>query len=473
MEKKLRGGFTGNLGFILAAAGSAVGLGNLWRFPYLAAKDGGGLFILVYIILSLTAGFALMLTEIAIGRKTGLNPLQAYGVVHSKFKFLGVLATAIPLIIFPYYCVIGGWVTKYAASYITGGATTIYEKGAGSFFNGFITGEIEPLIWFFVFMAVTAVIVLLGVEKGIEKASKIIMPLLIFLILGIVIYSLTLKYTDANGVTRTAWEGVKIYLVPNFEGITVSKFFSILLDAFGQMFYSLSIAMGILITYGSYCKKDANLVTSVHRIELFDTGIALLAGLIIIPSVFVFQGTEGLSQSGPGLMFVSLPAIFEQMGAIGHVVGALFFVLVFFAALTSSISLMETVASTIIDRFHVTRKIATIITFVISLTVGAIVCLGYSIFYMEISLPNGTTGQILDILDYASNSVLMPIVALITCLLIGWFAKPGAVMEEVEIGLDGKPFRQRRLFVATVKFVAPVLLVIILLQAFNLFSFLG
>ena len=189
MEKKLRGGFTGNLGFILAAAGSAVGLGNLWRFPYLAAKDGGGLFILVYIILSLTAGFALMLTEISIGRKTGLNPLQAYGNVHPKFKFLGVLATAIPLIIFPYYCVIGGWVTKYAATYVTGGATNIYSNGAGSFFNGFITGEISPLIWFFIFMAITAVIVLLGVEKGIEKASKIIMPMLIVLILGIVIYS--------------------------------------------------------------------------------------------------------------------------------------------------------------------------------------------------------------------------------------------------------------------------------------------
>lgn len=473
MEKKSRGSFTGNIGFILAAAGSAVGLGNLWRFPYLAAKDGGGLFLVIYLILALTVGFSLMLTEIAIGRKTTLNPLQAYSSLHPKFKFLGVISTVVPALIFPYYCVIGGWVTKYAVTYATGSGTDIYENGAKSFFNGFITGEISPMIWFLLYMLITAVIVLLGVEKGIEKASKIIMPTLIVIIVGIAVYSLTLSYTDENGVTRTAWDGLKIYLIPSFEGVTVSKFFSILLDAFGQMFYSLSIAMGILITYGSYSGKDSNLIQSVHRIEIFDTGVALLAGLIIIPSVFVFQGQEGLAASGPSLMFISLPQIFEQMGFVGHIIGALFFVLVFFAALTSSISLMETVVSTIIDKFHIRRSIATVITFLLSVIMGGVVCLGYSIWYADIPLPNGQVGQILDVLDYVANSLLLPIVALLTCFLIGWCYKPDGILEEIQIGLDGKVFRQRKMYLVIIRFIAPVLLTVILLQAFNLFSFLG
>ena len=472
MENKSRGSFTGKLGFVLAAAGSAVGLGNLWRFPYLAAKDGGGLFVLMYIILSLTVGFALMAAEIAIGRKTGQSPMQAYGKLNSKFKFLGYIATLIPVIIFPYYCVIGGWVTKYAATYTFGGADGLYETGAGNFFSNFISANVEPLIWFFAFMAITAVIVVLGVEKGVEKASKILMPTLVLMILGIAIYSLTLSHTDAaTGETRTALQGLKIYLVPNFEGMTVSRFFTVLLDAFGQMFYSLSIAMGIMITYGSYCKKDNNLISSVNQIEIFDTGIALLAGLIVIPSVFVFQGTEGLSKSGPSLMFVSLPSVFEQMGVVGTVVGALFFILVFFAALTSSISLMETVASSIIDRFHLSRLKATLITFVFSLIVGLVVCLGYNVWYMEINLPNGAQNQqILDILDYVSNSIMLPLVALLTCVLVGWVYKPKGIIEEIEIGLNGKKFYRKGLFVAMIKFVAPVLLVIIMLQAFNLFA---
>ena len=476
MENTSRKGFTGSIGFVLAAAGSAVGLGNLWRFPYLAAKDGGGLFIMLYIILSLTVGFALMTAEISIGRKTGLSPLKAYGVLHPKFKFLGYLSTIVPVLIFPYYCVIGGWVTKYATTYTFGGTSELYETGASDFFGNFISANVSPIVFFLIYMAITAVVILLGVEKGIEKFSKIIMPALVLIILGIAIYSLTLSHTTETGETRTALEGLKIYLIPSFDGMTVSKFFSILLDAFGQMFYSLSIAMGILITYGSYCKKDSNLISSVNQIEIFDTGVALLAGLIVIPSVYVFQGTEGLSKSGPGLMFVSLPQIFEQMGTVGTVIGALFFVLVFFAALTSSISLMETIASSIIDKFNISRPKATVITFGFSVVVGLIVCFGYNILYAEIPLPNGADPaktQALDVLDYIANSILLPLVALVTCLLVGWFYKPKEIVEEIEIGLNGKRFYRQRMFEIIIKYVAPVLLVIIMLQAFNVFSFLG
>ena len=471
MENKQRGSFTGRIGFVLAAAGSAVGLGNLWRFPYLAAKNGGGLFILVYIILSLTFGFSLMTTEIAIGRKTGSSPLQAYTKINKRFGFLGIIATLVPMIIFPYYCVIGGWVTKYAATYAFGQSSNIYSTGAADFFTGFISADVSPIFWFCVFMVLSAVVVLLGVEKGIEKASKIMMPVLLLIVIGIAVYSLTLSFTDPEtNETRTAIDGLKIYLIPSFDGLTVSKFFTILLDASSQMFYSLSIAMGILITYGSYCRKEDDLAKSVNQIELFDTGVAVLAGLIVVPTVFAFQGEAGLEKSGPSLMFISLPTVFEQMGSIGSIIGALFFVLVLFAALTSSISLLETVASSLIDKFNIKRKTATVISFAISLTVGIIVCLGYNVLYAEIKLPNGSVGQILDVLDYISNNLMLPLVAFATCALV-WFCDTKTVTDEVKSNSNAK-FRREKLYIIMIKYVAPIILITILLQAFNFFAFL-
>ncbi len=472
MENKKRGSFTSNLGFILAAAGSAVGLGNLWRFPYLAAKNGGGLFLLVYVILAVTFGFALMTTEIAIGRKTGVGPLLAYGKMNKKFGFLGWVSTAVPLIIFPYYCVIGGWVAKYGFTYVTGSAGDIYSGGSSNYFNSFISGNISPIVWLLIYMGVTALIVLMGVEKGIEKASKIMMPALLIIIIGISVFSLTLKHTDENGITRTALQGLKIYLIPNFEGLTVSKFFGVLLDAMGQLFYSMSLAMGIMITYGSYTSKKDNLVSSVNQIEIFDTAVALLAGLIIIPTVFAFNGTEGLKSSGPSLMFISLPEIFEQMGFVGHIVGALFFILVFFAALTSSISIMEAIVSSIIDKFKISRKTATVIVFAFGIIVGVIVCLGYNVLKFSYTLPNGTTGQILDILDYIANNLLLPIVALLTCVLV-WVCSTKSITDEVELGLNGKKFSRKKLYNVMIKYVTPILLVLILLQSFNDFAFFG
>ncbi len=475
MEQKKRGSFTSNIGFILAAAGSAVGLGNLWRFPYLAAKNGGGIFLLVYIILAVTFGFALMTTEIGIGRKTGAGPLMAYGKMNKRFTFLGWISTAVPLIIFPYYCAIGGWVSKYGFTYVTGGASDIYSAGSENFFNSFISGKIEPVVWLLIYIGLTAAIVMLGVEKGIEKASKILMPTLLVIIVGIGIFSLTLEHEYEPGKTRTALEGLKIYLIPDFNGLTVSKFFGILLDAMGQLFYSMSLAMGIMITYGSYSSKKDNLVSSVNQIEIFDTAVALLAGLIVIPTVFAFNGKAGLASSGPGLMFVSLPEIFKEMGVAGHIIGALFFALVFFAALTSSISIMEAIVSGIIDRFKMSRVKATLLVLLFGVIVGVVVCLGYNVLYNEWVLPTtpeGKTAQILDILDYVSNSLMLPIVALLTCVLV-WVCGTDSITDEIEIGLEGKVFRRKKLYVIMIKYVTPVLLVLILLQAFNLFAFLG
>ncbi|MEE0945082.1 MAG: sodium-dependent transporter [Clostridia bacterium] len=460
MNEKKRSSFTGGIGFVLAAAGSAVGLGNLWRFPYLAAKNGGGVFLLVYIILALTFGFALMTTEIAIGRKTKKSPIKAYTALNKKFGFLGVLSAIVPFLIFPYYCVIGGWVTKYTTDFLIGNGMQTVADG---YFTGFITSQWSPIIWTAIFMAATALIVLAGVDKGIEKFSKVLMPILCVLIVGIAIFSLTIK-----GTYGTALDGLKIYLIPDFTNMTVGKFFKVLLDAMSQMFYSMSIAMGILITYGSYTRDDTNLVKSVNQIELFDTLIAILAGLIMVPVVYAFQGADGLEKSGPSLLFVSLPKVFEAMGVAGHFVGAAFFVLVVFAAITSSISILEAINSVVMDKYGWDRKKSCLAILVVSAVIALVTCLGYNVWYFELTLPNGAVGQILDILDYLTNNILMPIVAFATCILIGWVVKPKTVSDEVK--RNGESFGREALYNVMVKFVAPICLVLIFISAFGVFN---
>lgn len=465
MEKKQkRGSFSGSIGFVLAAAGSAVGLGNIWRFPYLAAKDGGGVFLLCYIVLALTFGFTLLTTEIAIGRKTGQSPLTAYKALHPNMGWLGVIACVVPAMILPYYCVIGGWVVKYLSVYVTGNASAAVADG---YFDSFITAQAEPIVWFVIFLAATTFVVYRGVGNGIEKLSTILMPILLVLIIGISVFSLALKHTDAQGVTRTGMEGFLIYVVPDFDGMTWKTFITILMDAMGQLFYSVSVAMGIMITYGSYVKKETNLVKSVNQIEIFDTLVAFLAGLMIVPAVYTFMGTEGMAQ-GPSLMFVSLPKVFESMGRVGTIVGAVFFVMVAFAALTSSVSIMEAIVSSVMDKFRISRKKSTIFVTVMALLVGLAVCFGYNIWFFKLTLPNGSVGQILDVLDYLSNYFLMPIVAIATCILIGWIVKPKTVVDEVTQG-DLK-FARKGLYVVLVKYIVPVMLFFLLLQALGVFK---
>ena len=431
MEKKhTRGSFTGSIGFVLAAAGSAVGLGNIWRFPYLAAKDGGGTFILVYIVLALTFGFTLLTTDIAIGRKTGQSPLVAYGKIHPGWNGLGLLASIVPVVILPYYCSIGGWVLKYLSVFLTGHGTAAAEDG---YFTGYITGTWQPIVWLGIYLFLTAFVV----------------------------------YRDADGVVRTGLQGMKIYLVPNFKGMTLQKFFTVFVDALGQLFFSISVAMGIMVAYGSYVKKETNLMKSINQIEIFDTIVALLAGLMIVPAVFTFMGTEGMS-AGPGLMFVSLPKVFQSMGAAGGVIGTIFFLMVSFAAITSSVSVMESIVSCMIDKFHISRKKSTVIVTVYACLVGIIVCLGYNALYFELKLPNGATAQILDVMDFISNNLLMPLVALLSCILIGWVVKPQVIIDEVTLG--GYKFGRKRLYIVMVKFIAPVLLAALLLQSFGILN---
>ncbi len=448
MNEKKSQGFSTKLGFVLATAGSAVGLGNLWRFPYLAAKYGGGIFLLIYLIIAVTFGFCLMVTELAIGRKTGLSAFGAYKKLNKKFAWLGVLTSIVPFIIVPYYSVIGGWICKYAVAFVSG---EIIATTSDTYFTDFIASPIAPIIFFAFFVLCSAIIILLGVDKGIEKASKIIMPALVLLTIIICIFSIT---------REGALEGVIYYLKPDFSKFSITT----VLAAMGQLFYSMSLAMGILITYGSYNSKESNIVSSTHQVEFFDTGIAFLAGLMIIPSVFVFSGGDAAALSkGPSLMFITLPKVFNEMTG-GNIIGTLFFVMVFFAALTSTISLMEACASILSDWFHTPRKVNTIIIMVFCLIIGSIVSLGFgpldSITIIGLGL--------LDFFDFISNSVLMPIVALFTCIFVGFIIKPKTIIEEVE--LNGE-FKEKKFYTIMIKYIAPIMIIGILL--FSIMEVLG
>lgn len=459
MAHDKKSSFSGSIGFVLASAGSAVGLGNIWRFPYLAAEGGGGVFLVTYIILALTFGFTLLTTDVVIGRKTRKSPIKAYETISKKWKWVGYLAFIIPAIIITYYVVIGGWITKYLVTYLTGKGSAAAES---SFFSSFITSPVEPIVYMLIYFALTAYIVYNGVEKGIEKSSSIIMPGLFILIFIIAVYSLTLKVDDRTGV-----EGFVHYVVPSFKGMTVSKYLEVLLSAMGQLFYSLSVAMGIMITYGSYVKDDVNIPRSLGQIEFFDTMVAFLAGMMIIPAVYVFFGMDGMS-AGPSLIFVSLPKIFQSMGFIGQIIGVMFFVMVLFAALTSSVSILETLVANSMEVFSIERKKACLIITVIACIIACVISLGYSLFYFEVKLPSGSVGQLLDLADYFSNSILMPVVAIATCVLIGWVVGPNWVIDEIE--KNNVVFRRKRLYTVMVKFVAPVLLFILFMQSIGLFS---
>lgn len=438
-----RSNFTSKIGFILAAAGSAVGLGNIWRFPYLVAQYGGGTFLLCYIILAVTFGFALMTAEIALGRKTRLSAIGAFSALNRKYRFIGVLAALVPILILPYYSVIGGWVIKYFTVFISSQASHAAED---AYFSEFIAKPGEPIFWFSLFMIFTAVVVLFGVEKGIEKVSRFMMPLLVILTIGVSLYVLTID---------GAWEGVKYYILPHMSDFSLKT----LLAAMGQLFYSMSLAMGIMITYGSYMKRSTNLEHSVRQIEIFDTGIAFFAGLMIVPAVFAFSGgNPDALNAGPGLMFITLPKVFTAM-PFGSVLGTAFFILVFFAAVTSSISLMETIVSILMDYFHWERKKTAIIVFIYCLLMGIPSSLGFGIW--DFIQPLGMS--ILDAWDFISNSILMPIVALLTCFFVGFVIKPKTIIDEANA--EGATFKSKTLFTVVIKWVAPIILIAILISS--------
>lgn len=445
MDKKAKNSkFSSRLGYVLAVAGSAVGLGNIWRFPYLAAKYGGGIFLLVYLILTVSFGYVLIVSETALGRMTQKSPIGAFKSFDQGiwYKIGGWVNAIIPILIVPYYSVIGGWVIKYFVEYIKGNVSVLAQD---NYFNNFISDSFNVEFWFIIFALFAFITILGGVKNGIERSSKIMMPILVVLAIMVVIYS----------VTRPgAIEGVKYFLIPNFEDFSIMT----IVAAMGQMFYSLSIAMGILYTYGSYLEKDVDIEKSTKQVELFDTAIAILAGLMVIPAVFAFstEAAESL-QAGPSLMFITLPKVFASMGA-GTIAGILFFLLVFFAALTSAISLLETSVSSLSQQFHISRNKAIVIMAFVMLAFGTTSCLGYgvwdfiSIFGMAF----------LDFYDFLTNSIMMPIAALATCILIIKVVGFQKIIDEVKIS---SPFKREKMYVFFMKYLASFFLIIILLSS--------
>lgn len=440
-----RSSFSGKIGFVLAAAGASVGLGNIWRFPYLAAKYGGGIFLVVYIVLALTFGYTMIVAETAIGRMTGKSPVGAFAAFGKSrsLRFGGWINAVIPLLIVPYYSVIGGWVIKYLFEYIIGHGSALAGDG---YFSGFISDGVSAEICFIVFAVLTLLIIFAGVQGGIERVSKIMMPILVVLSVIIAIYSIT---------RPGAMSGVKYFLVPNVENFS----WMTVVSAMGQMFYSLSIAMGILITFGSYMKKDISIEESTRNVEIFDTAIAIMAGLMIIPAVFAFSGGDpDTLQAGPSLMFITIPKVFDSMG-LGTAVGILFFLLVLFAALTSSIALTESAVSTFEDEFGWNRRKATTIAGIIMLVLGSLSSLGYG----PLASVKIIGMQFLDFFDFITNSVMMPIAAIATCLLVSRVIGLKAIEEEVLLGES--TFRRKKIFNFMIKYLCPIFAAIILISS--------
>ena len=439
-----RSSFSGKLGYVLAVAGSAVGLGNIWRFPYLAAKYGGGIFLLVYLILMLTFGYVLIVSETTLGRLTRKSPVGAFNAFGKSlpFKIGGWINAVIPMLIIPYYSVIGGWVFKYLFEYLRGSTDALAED---SYFTGFITAGASVEVWFLIFTLVVLLIIVAGVEHGIEKVSKMMMPVLVILAIIVSIYS----------VTRPgAFEGVKYFLIPNFDNFS----WMTIVAAMGQMFYSLSIAMGILYTYGSYMKKDVDIEQSTSQIEVFDTAIAFLAGLMIIPAVFsFFNGDPEKLKAGPSLMFITLPKVFASMG-MGRIIGIVFFLLVLLAALTSAISLAESCVSTLEDQLGWKRNIASVIIGIIIVVLGSFSALGFGMldFVQILGM------SILDFFDFLTNSLMMPIAALSTCILIVYVVGVDKIVEEVE---TSSKFKRKGIYKFFIKYLAPICILVILVSS--------
>ena len=444
-KHKKRSTFSGKLGFVLSAAGASVGLGNIWRFPYLAAKYGGGIFLLIYIILALTFGYTMIMAETSLGRMTRKSPVGAFQSF-GKSKLLsagGWINAIIPILIVPYYSVIGGWVIKYLAEYVIGQGQLL---ATDEYFGSFISNGLSTEICFLIFTFFTLGIIYAGVRNGIERVSKFMMPILVVLSVIIMIYS----------VTRPgALEGVKYFLVPNLENFS----WMTVVSAMGQMFYSLSIAMGILVTFGSYMKKDTSIEDSTQNVEIFDTAIAIMAGLMIIPAVFAFSGGDPDSlKAGPALMFITIPKVFANMG-FGTAVGILFFLLVLFAAITSSIALTESAVSTFEDELHWDRKKSTVIMGLIMIILGTLSCLGYG----PLAGVTIIGMQFLDFFDFLTNSVMMPIAAMATCLLVSRVI--GVNKLEEEVTQDGQPFRRKHIFRFMIRYLCPIFAIIILLSS--------
>lgn len=442
-----RGKWATKAGFVLAAAGSAVGLGNLWKFPYMAGENGGAAFVFVYLLLLVLIGMTVMLAELTVGRHTQLDALGAYKKLSAKWAWVGGMGVLCAFLIMAFYTVVGGWAIKYFVASCTN-AVAVIDFGA------FITAPMEPLVYTLVFCVLTWIIVYYGIGGGIEKASKIMMPLLFIFIVIIAIRSCTLPGAGA---------GLNYYLNPDLSKIDGG----VILAAMGQVFFSLSLGMGCMITYGSYLGEDSSLTQSSWMIPGLDTAIAFLAGLAIFPAVFAFGMEPG---SGPGLMFATLPQVFDKMPA-GEIFATIFFLLVIFAALTSAISLLEVVTAYLVDEKSVKRGGASILG-IIGIFILAIPCslsmgsLANVHIIPEIASMNIPAMGFFDAFDFITSKLMLPLGGLMLCIFVGWvWGTDRAINEITDGGLTSFPLAG--IWSILVKYIAPVAIFLVFLSGFG------
>ncbi|GMG95506.1 sodium-dependent transporter [Tepidimicrobium xylanilyticum] len=439
--------FVSKIGFILAAAGSAIGLGNIWRFPYLAGRNGGGAFVLFYLVCVVVLGFGLMLAEFIIGRHTQLSSVDAFKKLDKRFTFVGVMGVLAAFIIMGYYPVVGGWSVAYVLKNILGEFSTDAAI-MGEIFDSLTKGVASPIFWTAVYMIVNIVIVAKGISTGIERASKVMLPTLFGLLIILVIRSLTLP---------NAMEGLKYLFVPDFSKVNGE----VMMAALGQAFFSLSLGMGCMITYASYLGKDENLVENATVVPILDTLVALLAGVVIIPATVSF-GFD--LDSGPGLVFVTVPAIFATMGpVIGRIFGVIFFSMVVLAALTSSISLLEVVVSYLIDNRNWGRKRAVVITSIILFAI----CIASSLSMGIWSKYTVKGMNIFSLLDWIANNILLPLGGIFITLFVGWFWDRDKVKAEVTNNGTVK-FSLFNAWIFLCRFVIPIIIALVLLSGIGI-----
>ncbi len=445
-----RGGFSSRLGFILAAAGSAVGLGNIWKFPFEVGQGGGAAFVAMYLLFCFILAFPVMVTEIAIGRKTQLNPAGAYTALgFKKWRVLGILGILCGTLILSYYNVVAGWAFGYFVEMISGN----FE--IGSQFGEYVKNIFKVGGYAIIFMLATTYIVSKGVSGGIEKAAKILMPTLIIMILGLVLYALTLP---------NAMKGVEFYLVPDFSKINLG----VIRSALGQAFFSLSLGMGAIITYGSYVNKQENIVTSAVFITLADVGIAFIAGLMMFPFVFS-QGLE--TTGGAGLIFQTLPGVFESLGpSLGVIIGGAFFLLLSFAALTSTVSLLEVPVSYVVDEYKMKRKKAVWVVAIVIFLLGipSLMANGYSGFLTSFITYVGAEGptDFMTFLGHVANDTFLPLGGILITIFAAYVWRKENLNKEIESGFSSfkGSFAEKYINLA-VSFISPVILSILLVMS--------
>ncbi|PSW44248.1 sodium-dependent transporter [Photobacterium leiognathi] len=432
-----RGNWSSKIGFVMAAAGSAVGLGNIWKFPYTAGENGGGAFVAIYLLFVIFIGFSVMLTEFTVGRKTGLSAVGAFKTTDRRWTFVGIMGVLSGLLIMGFYPVVGGWAIAYIYKISTG--LLSQPTAIGDSFSGFIADPMQPLFWMGLYLLLNIFVVIRGVSGGIEKAGKILMPLLFIILIIVSVKGLTLP---------GAMAGLEFLFKPDFSKIDSS----VVLAALGQAFFSLSLGMGCMLTYGSYLRKKENLVQTTAMVTAMDTGVALLAGIAMFPAMFAFSMEPS---AGPGLVFVVVPQLFAEMGGIGFILALLFFIGLSLAALTSSVSLLEVVVAYLIDEKGFSR-----VTAVISASiVMALLCILASLSIGGLGPKLFDTGAF-DIFDLLTDKIFLAVGGMLVCLFAGWRLDRSELKKEITN--DGKvSFPLFNLWYALIKYIIPVAIAIV------------